>query len=92
MSEFCSLKSSQENSLFVLESQNPNAAQSYDWKDSISQIMIGRHPSCTVVLKDERVSTYHCYLTLSSKSPLSLSIRDNSTNGCFLNGVLVNSS
>src|SRR6056297_3212795 len=52
-------------------------------------VTMGRGTKNAVVLKDARISTVHCTVTLESTSPLRIVLHDRSTNGVFVNGALV---
>ncbi|KAA6369645.1 MAG: hypothetical protein EZS28_034827 [Streblomastix strix] len=51
------------------------------------EIIIGRHPNSTIVINDKRISANH--LKISTISGIGQSICDLSTNGTFVNGVMV---
>jgi adenylate cyclase len=53
------------------------------------KITIGRSPKCTIVLSDIRCSGVHCEITPVSKNDWEFIVQDYSSNGTYINGVLV---
>lgn len=64
-----------------------NQAKINDIPLSSPEIILGRNPKSTVILSDIRCSGLHC--SISIQSPSEFLIKDHSSNGTFLNGVLV---
>ena len=46
-----------------LVSNNPNKAKTIDLINENKPIVVGRHPSCTVKIDDNRCSNNHCKIT-----------------------------
>ncbi|KAJ3431193.1 serine/threonine-protein kinase fhke-related [Anaeramoeba flamelloides] len=71
----------------ISETENISHVQLY--KDKI--VTIGRHPSSTLVILDNKISGRHCTIEYKEKdeSNYSIIIRDFSTNGTFVNGRLI---
>ncbi|KAJ3431415.1 serine/threonine-protein kinase fhke-related [Anaeramoeba flamelloides] len=72
-----------------LISETENISHIPLYKDKI--VTIGRHPSSTLVVLDNRISGRHCTIEYKEKdeSNYSIIIRDFSTNGTFVNGQLI---
>jgi pSer/pThr/pTyr-binding forkhead associated (FHA) protein len=71
----------------LLKSINPST-----FKDLIltpNEIIFGRSPKSTVILEDIRCSGFHCSLTPIQSSSWEFLIKDQSSNGTYLNGQLV---
>jgi hypothetical protein len=65
----------------------PGVLLALDWTGGCEELVIGRHPSCDVVVSDETVSRRHAQLIFRDGGWI---VRDlNSTNGTRLNGQYV---
>lgn len=68
-------------------SEEPGILLALDWTGGCEELVIGRHPSCDVVLGDDTVSRRHALLTFRDGGWI---LRDlDSTNGTRLNGEYV---
>jgi hypothetical protein len=68
-------------------SDEPGILLALDWTGGCEELVIGRHPSCDLVVADETVSRRHAQLTFRDGSWI---VQDlSSTNGTRLNGQYV---
>jgi hypothetical protein len=65
-------------------SDEPGTLLALDWTGSCEELVIGRHPSCDVVVSDETVSRRHVMLTFRDGGWIARDLQ--STNGTRLNG------
>ena len=73
-----------------LISINPSKAQSIDLMNNTSPIIIGRIPTSTIRLEDNRCSSNHCKISIEQVgNEWNFIVEDLSTNGTFLNGLKV---
>ena len=73
-----------------LVSINPGKTKSIDLTSDVSFITLGRSPSCTVKLDDNRCSGTHCKVLCEQVgNDWVVSIEDLSTNGTFIDGIKV---
>jgi hypothetical protein len=67
--------------------EDPDVLLALDWTGACDELVIGRHPSCDVVVTDDTVSRRHAQLTFRDGSWI---VQDlGSTNGTRLNGQYV---
>ncbi len=68
-------------------SAEPGILLALDWSGDCEELVVGRHPSCDIVVSDETVSRRHAMLTFRDGGWV---VRDlQSTNGTRLNGEYV---
>lgn len=75
--------------LLNLISLNTGTANSFEIRANTPVITMGRGPTCTVRINDQRCSNTHCRLTLEPENPTQLKVEDLSSNGTFLNNAAV---
>lgn len=68
-------------------SEDPRILLALDWTGGCEELVIGRHPSCDVVVADETVSRRHAQLTFRDGGWILQDLH--STNGTRLNGQFV---
>jgi hypothetical protein len=68
-------------------SGEPRILLALDWTGGCEQLVIGRHPSCDVIMADETVSRRHAQLTFRDGGWVLQDLE--STNGTRLNGAYV---
>jgi predicted component of type VI protein secretion system len=71
----------------LLKSLNSSTFQ--DFFLTPGELMIGRSPKSGIVLQDIRCSGFHCSITPQQTTSWQFLIKDLSSNGTFVNGLLV---
>jgi pSer/pThr/pTyr-binding forkhead associated (FHA) protein len=83
------MQTSESPILLNVISLNTGTANNFEVRASKPVITMGRGPTCTVRINDQRCSNTHCRLTIEPENPTQLKVEDLSSNGTFLNNALV---
>jgi hypothetical protein len=74
----------------ITPAPDPPILLALDWTGARAELLVGRHPSCDVILGDTSVSRRHARLTFRDEGWVLQDL--DSTNGTRVNGVLVGRS